>query len=1010
MIQVRPPRSIAKLLVFAWVFFFALVFVLGIGFMLRAWTPYFDCARPAISDGQRLFSSAYRAAELFTLVAQAPPSAGDCSASAASATSFASSDWPLAVLAVLAPILTLSGLIGLVGKGVGRFLLWVRTLSGDLLIVCGTGDRGLALLSDPNRARRPIDSEEGRSQRVRGTLRRVLRPPVAIVLNDSGAERLNDQSAFLVIGDATQQSVLKTAGVGRPLLFNRETSLIVATQDVRISEEIAQGARTLLSPPQTRRSGKRTLVAYNCQTKRLKLSEILAEPLGQAGPFPVDLALRQARNAAGKALARCDSTAERRVLVIGDTDPVIAADLTLELLRGTADHPPIVSLAMRAGTHDLARRQLELAEEYRSNPIEVDVRAATRSGDSKAYERLTAEILAAGIAVVATGDDLLACDVIEMVGRDRSLKEVKLVVCLAEPSLSVDRLLESGLGLTDRVEPVILSKIADADKIREGIKELRGLLASAFEPVEGDDDGVELAYGAGASTEPTLAKFVAALTGDNDLVSNLQELNWSIAGLHGEANWKKVALNLTSSDDEDGAFLAWCEWLGFVADDPELSDLELIDKALNEVATAGESEAARTVTALLTLAHTVRSPDSLENSDEGVALITGACGTGHEAKLRALVEPAVSPGFKLNEGELAGLEKRLTAAAAASTDERTKELEAIFGAKAGFSEVFDAQPFDPARVVIASPDKAFQTISTQQRGPSSGSTRLQQLVECWQEALRPSGFDPKRSSAVAIYLSNGSPDSAAFEAALARSLGFSRVAVVSDKPSSPAGLPDPRTIVSLPIDRMTIRSFLNWQAPEQSESGPLAASQPSNDSVIIESTAKALQDNYIEMNSYLGLGKPDDDPAMQDWENLIGFFRESTLSSARDWANKKSALEDDLLTGLREWAGGDPFTPFNLSTRSGGTPARSSAELSLDDLKYLVALELLAEMEHGRWNCERIMSGWSSGERDVGKKLTDKVRPWRDHKALRGYDGEYRDLDRRNILCCLSEKERGDNE
>ncbi|GEM_PF-3912092 len=36
MIQVRPPRSIAKLLVFAWVFLSAIVFVLGVGFMLRA--------------------------------------------------------------------------------------------------------------------------------------------------------------------------------------------------------------------------------------------------------------------------------------------------------------------------------------------------------------------------------------------------------------------------------------------------------------------------------------------------------------------------------------------------------------------------------------------------------------------------------------------------------------------------------------------------------------------------------------------------------------------------------------------------------------------------------------------------------------------------------------------------------------------------------------------------------------------------------------------------------------
>ena len=39
-------------------------------------------------------------------------------------------------------------------------------------------------------------------------------------------------------------------------------------------------------------------------------------------------------------------------------------------------------------------------------------------------------------------------------------------------------------------------------------------------------------------------------------------------------------------------------------------------------------------------------------------------------------------------------------------------------------------------------------------------------------------------------------------------------------------------------------------------------------------------------------------------------------------------------------------------------------------------LELLAELEHGRWNAERLITGWETGTRDTGRFLSPYLKPW----------------------------------
>ncbi|MGH3766076.1 MAG: hypothetical protein ACRDTX_13165 [Pseudonocardiaceae bacterium] len=57
-------------------------------------------------------------------------------------------------------------------------------------------------------------------------------------------------------------------------------------------------------------------------------------------------------------------------------------------------------------------------------------------------------------------------------------------------------------------------------------------------------------------------------------------------------------------------------------------------------------------------------------------------------------------------------------------------------------------------------------------------------------------------------------------------------------------------------------------------------------------------------------------------------------------------------------------------------------------------LRLLAEMEHGRFTVERLLSGWALGSRDPGRFLSPYLRPWGDlDETVKQYDYEViRDL------------------
>jgi hypothetical protein len=160
--------------------------------------------------------------------------------------------------------------------------------------------------------------------------------------------------------------------------------------------------------------------------------------------------------------------------------------------------------------------------------------------------------------------------------------------------------------------------------------------------------------------------------------------------------------------------------------------------------------------------------------------------------------------------------------------------------------------------------------------------------------------------------------------------------------------------VALPIDRMSVRAFL------RRTSWPRSAEER-------ERLAAALHERYVKRQR---ARKPADDPALRPWAELSVWLQESNRAVVDDIPNKLAVIGLQLRAlaeGGRRWPPGWP----------------ESSEL-----------QLLAEMEHGRFTVERLLSGWALGSRDPGRFLSPYLRPWEDlDDAVKQYDDEIiRDL------------------
>jgi hypothetical protein len=152
-------------------------------------------------------------------------------------------------------------------------------------------------------------------------------------------------------------------------------------------------------------------------------------------------------------------------------------------------------------------------------------------------------------------------------------------------------------------------------------------------------------------------------------------------------------------------------------------------------------------------------------------------------------------------------------------------------------------------------------------------------------------------------------------------------------------------LLRLPNDWRSVQAFLRPPSPT------LTGDQ-------LESAAEKIHEAYLKGNHY-----QNPDPALQPWEKLDEGFRNSNRMQATNAA------------GFMERAG------FVVR------PATEKVEpLELTG----VEIEVLAEIEHGRWVVDRLMEGWRY--EDLPKKDTDRKRhpslvPWdKLMDRVKGYD------------------------
>lgn len=96
------------------------------------------------------------------------------------------------------------------------------------------------------------------------------------------------------------------------------------------------------------------------------------------------------------------------------------------------------------------------------------------------------------------------------------------------------------------------------------------------------------------------------------------------------------------------------------------------------------------------------------------------------------------------------------------------------------------------------------------------------------------------------------------------------------------------------------------------------------------------------------------DPSMYDWDELAPELKESTRAQADDIPRKLRAVSCFMLDGDRT----DPLIHvLDFTTEE---------------------LDMLSEMEHERFNAERLQRQWRMGPRSSGKRTTPFLVPWRD--------------------------------
>ncbi len=252
------------------------------------------------------------------------------------------------------------------------------------------------------------------------------------------------------------------------------------------------------------------------------------------------------------------------------------------------------------------------------------------------------------------------------------------------------------------------------------------------------------------------------------------------------------------------------------------------------------------------------------------------------------------------------------------------------------------------RAVGYLPDPMFKaTIALKQPGtfdrlcPSTGTdfTPLDPL-QGWTDLIA-AGVDPARVKLLAYA---GGLISRA-ECAITLTLG-ARVGVVGN-PDLPKDrqYDDPawtghKNFLPLPLDAMTLHAFIRIETLEMSP----------QDKLRLEPAAKQAHEEYVKSAS-------PKEPSLLPWDDLTDSLKLSNFHQVAYWEK----VLGDFGIGVRQLGEDDKKHP----------PLRIGDAIGEDGIKKL------AEMEHGRWNVERLGFGWRyARDKDVLNRRSPYLIPW----------------------------------
>jgi len=144
------------------------------------------------------------------------------------------------------------------------------------------------------------------------------------------------------------------------------------------------------------------------------------------------------------------------------------------------------------------------------------------------------------------------------------------------------------------------------------------------------------------------------------------------------------------------------------------------------------------------------------------------------------------------------------------------------------------------------------------------------------------------------------------------------------------GLPN---LVVMPTDAMTIRAFVGYRKPNLPEE-------------MCDMISRGIHEAYRRNKT-----QPTVDPSMANWGDLTEDLKKSNREQANHIFEKLRKID----CTVKPVDGSQP-APFEF------TPEE---------------IERLAEMEHGRWNAERLLDGWRYGSpKEVARKISPFLVPW----------------------------------